>query len=98
MPPHFQYPAEAELWMPFATALGQFNRSLYMLKVIARLKPDATITQARAELETIAQRLAQQYPETNKERGVHMATLQDDTVGDVKPALQVLQARCCSCC
>jgi len=90
MPPSFQYPADAELWMPFASALNQFNRSLFMLKVIARLKPGATITQARTELETIAQRLARQYPETNKDRGVHLATLQDDLVGDVKPALQAL--------
>jgi putative ABC transport system permease protein len=90
MPPSFQYPADAELWAPFASALNQFNRSLYMLKVIARLKSGATITQARAELDTIAQRLAQQYPETNKDRGVHLATLHDDVVGDLKPALQVL--------
>src|SRR5262245_58317404 len=90
MPPNFQYPAEAELWAPFASALSQFNRSLYMLKVIGRLKPGATIDQARAELETIAQRLAQQYPETNKDRGAHLVTLQDDVVGGVKPALHAL--------
>jgi putative ABC transport system permease protein len=90
MAPSFQYPTEAELWMPFASALNHFNRSLYMLKVIARLKPDATITQARAELDAIAQRLAQQYPETNKDRGVHLVNLQDDAVGAVKPALQAL--------
>ena len=90
MPPSFRYPAEAELWLPFASALGQLNRSLYLLGVIARLKPEATLTQARTELEGIAQRLEQQYPETNKGRGVHLVTLHDYIVGDVKPALYVL--------
>ena len=92
MPPHFQYPAEAEMWRPFASSLGQLNRSLYLLKVIAQLKPGATIMQARAEMETIAQRLEQHYPETNKGHGIHLTTLQDETVGDVRPALYVLLA------
>jgi putative ABC transport system permease protein len=90
MPPHFQYPAEAEMWKPFASTLGQLNRSLYLLKVIGKLKPGVTTAQARAEMQTIAQRLERQYPETNKGRGVLLTTLQDNVVGDMKPALYVL--------
>jgi putative ABC transport system permease protein len=90
MPPQFQYPAEAEIWLPFASALDQLNRSLYMLKVVGRLKTGVTLAQARTELDSIAQRLAQQYPETNKGRGVYLQSLQDGVVGDVKSALYVL--------
>jgi putative ABC transport system permease protein len=45
------------------------------LDVFARLKPGVTIAQARTQLETIARRLEQEYPATNKGRGFSVAPL-----------------------
>jgi len=58
--------------------------------VIARLKPGVTLKQAKAELGTISERLAQQYPKDNKGWGATAIPLRDDLVGDVRPALLIL--------
>lgn len=46
------------------------QRDAHELRVIARLKPGATIAQARAAVNLLAGQLARQYPDTNKGVGV----------------------------
>jgi putative ABC transport system permease protein len=91
MPAGFEFPAEAELWVPLAwDAAERQTRSIHDYLVIARLKPGASLEQARAEMSTISSRLEQQYPEANKGWGAAVIPLQEDLVGDVRPALLVL--------
>jgi predicted permease len=91
MPAGFEFPAEAELWVPLAwDAAERQTRSIHDYLVIARLKPGASLEQARAEMSTISSRLEQQYPEANKGWGAAVIPLQEDIVGDVRPALLVL--------
>jgi putative ABC transport system permease protein len=63
----------AQLW----TLMPQLNlpRSARLFQVIARLKPDVTMDAARADLAVIANRLAQAYPDTNKDWGVAIEPL-----------------------
>jgi putative ABC transport system permease protein len=58
--------------------------------VIARLKPGVSVKQAQAEMNTIAARLAAQYPETNADRQVAVLGFHDFLVEDLKPSLLVL--------
>jgi predicted permease len=44
------------------------NRAERQFDVLGRLRPDATLAEAEAQLGTIAQRLAETYPETNRDR------------------------------
>jgi predicted permease len=92
MPPHFRFPArEDELWVPIAfSPQAAAARGSHYLQVIARLKPGVTLEQARAEMETIAARLMQQYPNTNTNVGAALVPLHEHLVGDIKPALLVL--------
>ena len=91
MPPGFEFPAEAEMWVPLAwTAEDRQLREIHDYLVVGRLKQDATLGQAQAELSTISVRLEQQYPEANKGWGAVVIPLQEDLVGDVRPALLVL--------
>ena len=54
------------------------------------MKPGITLKQAKAEMETIAARLAQQYPEENLRIGTVVNPLHEEVVGDIRPALLVL--------
>ncbi|MGB7925761.1 MAG: ABC transporter permease [Pyrinomonadaceae bacterium] len=92
MPPTFQFPSrEDELWVPIAFDSEEAaNRRRHYLQVIARTKPGVTLEQAQAEMNTIAVRLQQQYPEQNAEMGVAVTSLHEHVAGDIKPALLVL--------
>jgi putative ABC transport system permease protein len=71
----FRFPAPywagGELWVLRAQQGADWeNRKTASLLVLARLKDGVSRAQAQAEMETIAARLAEAYPETNKGIGV----------------------------
>src|SRR5436853_1201591 len=76
----------AQIWTPLEVEEG--NRGGFSLRIFARLKPDVSLEQARAEMATISSRLETQYPGTNK--NVTVTLLKDKVVGDLRPALFVL--------
>jgi putative ABC transport system permease protein len=88
MPPGFQFPSQTDLWRPLATT--STSRTSHNLFAVARLRPGVVLPTAQTELTTIAARLEQQYPDSNKDRGVLATRLQDELVGDVRRTLYVL--------
>jgi putative ABC transport system permease protein len=91
MPAGFQYPRGAEIWKPLALNPNQTQtREAHFLQVIARRRPEASLAQVRAEMETIAANLEEQYPATNKNWRVNVVPLLEDEVGQVSRALLVL--------
>src|SRR6185369_16984732 len=60
------------------------------LRAIARLKPGVTMAQAQTELTMLGQRLEQQHPLTNKGRGIHLASITEDTLGNTSRALWII--------
>ena len=89
MPVGFDYPAQSELWVPFPIDPAERRDNRYV-NVITRLKPGATLPQAQAELDTINQRLAQSYRDTNAGWGVRLTTLQERLVGETRSSLLLL--------
>ena len=57
---------------------------------IGRLKPGVTLQNAREDMDAVALRLAERYPETNKNAGVALAPLKQDITGESAIALYVL--------
>ncbi len=69
MPPTFQFPMGIDLWTPMAlTPERRTSHTAQLLQSVARLKPGRTLDQAAAEINGIAGRLEQSFPETNKNR------------------------------
>ena len=60
------------------------------LDVWARLKPDVTLEQARAEMTAIMQRLEEQYPEANTDAGISLTPIHEERVSDIRPFLFLL--------
>ena len=94
MPPGFAFPLDGfdpEVFSPLdSTAKINTERGARYLRVVARLKPTATLTQAQVEMDTIASRQEEQYAANNTGRGIRLVSLFEDTVGVVRPALLVL--------
>jgi putative ABC transport system permease protein len=58
--------------------------------VIGRMKGGTTLAQARAEVEGIGRRLAEEYPASNARQSMTVQPALDALVGDLKPALLIL--------
>ena len=101
MPPGVQFPVgfgymgkvlndPVELYVPIAAGSNELKRGNYSFFAIGRLKPGASIEQARAEMTAIEKRLEQQYPEGNAGIGVSLVPTYEQTVKEIRPALLVL--------
>jgi putative ABC transport system permease protein len=60
------------------------------MDVVGRLSPGATLLQAAVEMNTIAARLANQFPQSNYGFGAHLETIREAFTGDTRLAVLVL--------
>jgi putative ABC transport system permease protein len=89
MPQGFEFPSDAQLWIPFGLPEGM-PRAVHFLRLVGRMAPGVSVEQARSELAAIARRLELAYPDSNTGREVRLLSLREHLVGDVRPALLVL--------
>jgi putative ABC transport system permease protein len=80
----------AEAWVPAAWGDSARVRSGRAWQALARLKPGVSFEQAQAEMNTIASRLEEQYPDFNKGWGVNVVPLREQFTGEISTALLVL--------
>jgi len=86
MPQTLQYPATTDLYLPLAPDAAQLvNRSAHDYLVMGRLRSGATVAQAQAEMNVIAERLERNYPATNQGWRVKLVPLLDDLNGFYAP-------------
>ena len=90
MPAGFTYPDDTEIWWGQQFKPAKEPRDNRYLSVVSRLKPGVSLAQAQTELDTINQRLAQTYVETNSDWGVRLTELRESLVKDLRTSLLVL--------
>jgi putative ABC transport system permease protein len=84
---------KTQIWTPIAFSSQDLTRrDVHNLSVFARLKAGVSIQEARQEMAGIAQRLAQEYPETNASTSVIVSPLREEIVGETKTAVLLLLA------
>lgn len=91
MPPGFAFPEEAQIWVPLTFEAEDMQvRRFHFLAGVGRLAPGADVERADQELDAVAARLEQTYPEDNKDWRVSVVPLRETLLGDVRPALLML--------
>jgi putative ABC transport system permease protein len=94
LPPGFQVLQQApDVVLPFepwAKTLPDDRNWHPGILPIARLKPETKLSEARAEMTTIAKRLEAQYPIYNTGTGALVNPLQEKLVENVRPALLMI--------
>ena len=93
LPREFQFAkrGQAQVWVPLNPNPGESaRRSFHWVNVIGRLRPEVTVAQAQAEMTRLAQRLAAEYPDTNRGGDVRVVPLHEEIVGPVQPVLFAL--------
>jgi putative ABC transport system permease protein len=73
-----------------SSATEAAQRGARSLHVVARLKPGISVERARSDLRTVADNLAQIYPDTNREIAADLRSMQDDITGNVRTGLMIL--------
>jgi predicted permease len=66
MPKGFAFPTTVDMWMPIAPTPNDLRRDNRQLQVFGLLRPGVNRASAQTELDGIAQRLAKQYADTDK--------------------------------
>ena len=91
MPPKFEFPSRVQFWMPLAwTDKQRALRRFHDYIVIGRLKSGVDKVRAQAEMDTISDNLAHQYPTDDAGWGAVVMPLHDSLVRPVRSALLVL--------
>ena len=99
LPPIPQYPIEQDVYMPTShcptRSSEQFiaNRNARMMSVFGRLKAGIPVSQAQADLSTLAGNLQQQYPDsypTNRGYAANVVSLQEELTRRAKPTFLIL--------
>jgi predicted permease len=89
-PPDFDYPGGVAGWRPRFLNLDGCGRGCHTMRTIGRLAPGASVETLQAELDQVALRLEEAYPETNTNKRFLARSLHDFVVGDVRQGLLIL--------
>jgi putative ABC transport system permease protein len=96
LPEAVKFPRLSQMWVPLAELRKDENvvqRGNHPgFSTLGRLKPGVSLTQAKADLDTIALALEKQYPQTNTTRRVKMELLLEAAVGEYRQSLNLLLA------
>ena len=90
MPAWFDYPAHTGVWFPRALFPSEDSRTAHNWSAVARLAPDADLTQLRADAMALGQRLHAQYGKDIDATGFALTPLHDTIVGRARNALWAL--------
>lgn len=86
----FQARSHVDIWVPLSLNLEKLQRGTHPLRVVARLKPGVTLSQAQAELNVLGANLARMYPADNKDKGIVAIPIAEQVTANVRLALQAL--------
>ncbi len=95
MPARFQFLNDVvDIWAPMAFTQQQLaTRGGHYLIVVARLKEGASFDQAQADIQTITERIARDYPDEAARLGALVLPLREQLAGEVeRPLIMLLVA------
>ena len=96
MPQTFNFPSnDVDVWQPLSIAQASDKVGNHYLNLVADLKPQTTLKQARSEMAIIQDRVMQKYPKYYGGAaglGVNLIPLREQMVGNLRPTVLVLMA------
>jgi len=86
MPPGFDLPEAAEIWLPLQTKIDSLpltDRAVPGYEVVAKLRPGVSLKEADAESKSIARQLEQEFPQIRRGWSVKLIWLRQELLGDL---------------
>jgi putative ABC transport system permease protein len=86
MPPGFDLPEAAEIWLPLQTNIDSLpltDRAVPGYEVVAKLRSGVSLKQADAESKSVARQLEQEFPHVRRGWSVKLIWLRQELLGDL---------------
>jgi len=93
LPSSFEFPDDTvDIWAPLQLegSAQPLSRTSHQFTVSARLKPNVSVQQARADMERIGQALQQQYPDLNRGHSAWVIPMEEYLKSPVRSSLLLL--------
>jgi putative ABC transport system permease protein len=91
LPAGFHFLDDPDVWVPLDMSPQSIGgREMHRYRAIGRMKPGVSVAEVQAEMQTIAQRLAKQYPASNSDFGAVVITLKDQLTRRSRIVLLIL--------
>jgi len=91
LPAGFHFFYDSDLWVPPWAGAGEpINRRYHNWIVVGRMTPDVSLDEARAEIDVISEQLERAYPDSNRDKGLHLDGLHSAMVEGYSQSLLVL--------
>jgi putative ABC transport system permease protein len=85
------FPVGADVWAPLdLSSLDRSDRQDHYLLALGRIKRNASVASANADLQTIAHRLSMQFPSTNRGHSIRVVRLAEDATTGTRQFVLVL--------
>src|SRR6266699_2869905 len=85
MPPGFDLPAAANIWLPLQTKIDSLpfmDRAAPNYEIVARLRPGISLEQADAQSKSIARQLEREFPQVRRGWSVKLIWMRQELLGD----------------
>ena len=89
MPPKFDFPDQAQVWLPNDLFPDDTTRSAHNYRIVGRLKSGVTLSRAQADMDVVAAQLAKEYVD-DRDEGIRVTSLFEFLTAGVRPALLTL--------
>jgi putative ABC transport system permease protein len=90
MPPGFEFPEFADVWLPIAPFADSLPRTDRSISVVARLRDGVRLESAREEIVRLTSGIASQHPQEMRTWSGRLVTLRDDLTADSGPPFLIL--------
>jgi len=91
LPAGFQFLYDVDLWVPpWAGASEPINRRYHNWILVGRMRPGVSLKESQAELDVISAQLERAFPDSNREKGLHIDGLQSAMVEGYSQSLLIL--------
>ncbi len=91
-PRGMQYPSKVDVWLPFAEGPDSaLSASVMFYNIIGRIAPDASIDNARAEMQSMSDRIKERFRgDKSRFEPIRVIPLEQQIVKQIRPALLIL--------
>ncbi len=90
LPAGFRFQEDADLWMPMSTNPLPARGRIRFLQVIGRLQPGVAWEQTAKDAAGVAKQMEQENPDSQTGLGATVLPLEEQVVGEARPALLLL--------